>query len=129
MPAELPDCSSSNQGGTTGTITFRTVVQDVFSDTYPSGDPSVDQGDVLDNSVDVIGTVLDNETLLPYAPLSFSEDDDSGATLAIPYGTIQKLSMQSTVSSVLGQAASIRCRLQPAILLPTELFIRCPRVI
>ncbi|MGD8732119.1 MAG: hypothetical protein PVH92_09575, partial [Anaerolineales bacterium] len=41
--------------GATGTITFRTVIQQDFSDTYPSGDPSVDHGDVLDNDVTIEG--------------------------------------------------------------------------
>lgn len=33
-----PDCSSFDQGPTTGTIVFRTVVQQEFSDDLPSGD-------------------------------------------------------------------------------------------
>ena len=43
----------------TAQIVFRTVVQQAFSDTYPSGDASVDQGDVLTNTVDIDGAVLD----------------------------------------------------------------------
>ena len=38
-----------NDGPTHGTITFRTIVQERFSDNYPSGDFSVDQGDALTN--------------------------------------------------------------------------------
>ena len=62
-PGLNPDCSQYNNGATTATITFRTMVQDEFSDTYPSGDPSVDQGDVLDNSVTVSGDLLSVDDL------------------------------------------------------------------
>jgi hypothetical protein len=51
-----PDCSSFDAGATTGPLTFRAVIQDRFADTFPSGDPSVDQGDVLDADATVDGT-------------------------------------------------------------------------
>lgn len=45
------NCGSYNNEATTARIVFRTVIQQNFSDTYPSGDPSVDQGDTLNNTV------------------------------------------------------------------------------
>lgn len=36
-----PDCSSFDAGATTGTVTFRAVIQDLFADMFPSCDPSV----------------------------------------------------------------------------------------
>lgn len=50
-----PDCAAYNDAATTGTLIFRTVVQKAFSDTYPSGDPSVDEGDLLTNNVTAAG--------------------------------------------------------------------------
>ncbi|MCP5150579.1 MAG: isopeptide-forming domain-containing fimbrial protein [Chromatiales bacterium] len=50
--------SAAGSGGTVGTITFRTVVQEDYSDTFPSGDDSVDLGDRLGNDVTVTGTVV-----------------------------------------------------------------------
>jgi LPXTG-site transpeptidase (sortase) family protein len=73
--------------GAIGTITFRTIIQDVFSDTYPSGDPSVDQGDVLDNTVGIRGTVRDNAS--PATVLG-TEEDDSGASTIIARGEVEK---------------------------------------
>lgn len=49
--------------GTTGTITFYAQIQEDFSDTYPSGDSSVDNGDVLFNSVTIQGSVLNESDL------------------------------------------------------------------
>ncbi|MBI5935503.1 MAG: hypothetical protein HY867_17510 [Chloroflexi bacterium] len=40
-----------------GSITYYAVVQEDFSDTYPSGDASVDHGDVLYNSASFSGTI------------------------------------------------------------------------
>ncbi len=74
-------------GGAIGALTFQTVIQDAFSDTYPSGDQSVDQGDVLDNGVLIAGTVRDNAD-----PVSVTgaEDDDSGASIIIARGEVDK---------------------------------------
>lgn len=57
------DCGVQNLGATTGTVVFRTVVQQAFSDDYPSGEPNVDQGDQLTNSATIYGDVLVNATL------------------------------------------------------------------
>ncbi|MDX9992919.1 MAG: hypothetical protein RBS68_12845, partial [Anaerolineales bacterium] len=53
-----PDCGTYNNGATTARIVFRTVIQENFSDTFPSGDASVDQGDVLNNIESVAGRIL-----------------------------------------------------------------------
>lgn len=89
-----PNCSTYNNGATTGTITFRTVIQDQFSDDYPSGDQSVDHGDLLGNAVDFAGSVLN----IAAAPVSgqFSPTgqpavtDDSGAGVTIAFGGLTK---------------------------------------
>lgn len=82
------DCSTSNNGPTTGTITFHTIVQDEFSDDYLPNDPSVDQGDILRNDVPSISGDLLRVTDLSLT--GFSEADDSGATLEIPRGVLAK---------------------------------------
>jgi len=77
-----------NDGPTTGTIVFRTVIQENFTDTYPSGDPSVDQGDILNDNVTISGDLL--STSDASTPTGQSEDDNSAASVSIPYGTISK---------------------------------------
>lgn len=56
-----------------GFVVYETVVQDTFSDTYPSGDNSVDIGDELTNEADIDGQILDNDTLVA---TGYSRDDD-----------------------------------------------------
>ena len=75
-------------GGTTGTITFRTVIQQEFSDTFPSGDPSVDQGDVLTNSVTVTASLLSVADAV--TPTGQSEADTSAASVSILRGQLTK---------------------------------------
>ncbi|GAB4479904.1 MAG: hypothetical protein OHK0031_00630 [Anaerolineales bacterium] len=81
------DCSASNGGATSGTIVFRTLIQENFTDTYPSGDPSVDQGDILDDLGNISGDVLSTVTL---APTGLSEADGTAASVSIGYGQIAK---------------------------------------
>jgi LPXTG-site transpeptidase (sortase) family protein len=73
---------------TTGTIVFRTVIQENFTDTYPSGDPSVDQGDVLNDTVTINGDLL--STSNASTPTGQSEADTSAASVSIPRGTVSK---------------------------------------
>lgn len=80
--AILPDA-----GAATGTITYYTQVQDEFSDTYPSGDPSVDHGDTLDNTVTIDGTVRDNVSIT--TPIG-TEDDGSSTGVAISQAGLTK---------------------------------------
>ena len=82
-----PDCTSYNDGATLGIITFRTTVQEEFSDDFPSGDPSVDQGDQLTNNVTADGTVLNNADLSATASIP---TEDSGVTLTLGHGTLTK---------------------------------------
>ncbi len=81
------DCGAQNDGATTAIIRFHTIIQHQFSDDYPSGEPNVDQGDVLDNQVTVEGDVLNNATL---APTGFAEADGSAAGLTIVAGALAK---------------------------------------
>ncbi|RPJ27141.1 MAG: hypothetical protein EHM33_09100, partial [Chloroflexi bacterium] len=53
-----PDCTYQN-GATTGTIVYRAVIQDLYSDDFPSSDPSVDHGDIMSNAVTIDGRILD----------------------------------------------------------------------
>ena len=71
----------------TGTIKFRAVIQQEFADEFPSGDRSVDHGDVLLNTVDIFGTVRDN---INNSQVTHREDDDSGASIATTFGQISK---------------------------------------
>jgi fimbrial isopeptide formation D2 family protein/uncharacterized repeat protein (TIGR01451 family) len=89
-----PDCTPDD-GPTTFTIRLRSIVQEAFSDDFPSGDQSVDQGDVLRNVASVVGLVLDTETL---EPTGFAEGDGSetnepvgtGAETELPIGVFTK---------------------------------------
>lgn len=73
--------------GATGTITFRAIIQQNFSDTYPSGDPSVDHGDTLGNDVTIDGTIRDNDSI---GTTLGSEADTSAAGATIVRGDLTK---------------------------------------
>lgn len=83
-----PSCATYNNLATTATIVFRTVVQESFSDTYPTGDWSVDQGDVLDDHVDISGII--RNTASPFTPTGSSEADDSAASVSMKRGVLAK---------------------------------------
>jgi uncharacterized repeat protein (TIGR01451 family) len=83
-----PNCGTTNDGPTTARIVFRAVVQEEFSDTYPSGDASVDQNDLLTNAVGVNGRILSNTDAA--TPTGNFEEDVSAASLRIPQGSITK---------------------------------------
>ncbi len=74
-------------GPATGTIRYRTVIQQEFTDTYPSGQPTVDQGDRLNNQVSISGSVRDNADL---TTVLGSESDDSSAGFRIVTGDLLK---------------------------------------
>ncbi|MCL4875585.1 MAG: isopeptide-forming domain-containing fimbrial protein [Anaerolineae bacterium] len=82
----------------TGTITYQTRVQNDFSDTYPSGDPSVDHGDVLNNAVTISGSVRDNNTITTTLG---TEPDTSGTELIVRQGALTK-----TIFAINGAAPS-----------------------
>ncbi|RJP53207.1 MAG: sortase [Anaerolineaceae bacterium] len=83
-----PDCGAYDDGSTTGTITFRTVIQQNFTDTYPSGDSSVDQGDTLNDNVVIDGVILSTSDVS--TPTGNAEDDDSAASVTIGRGVLTK---------------------------------------
>ena len=74
-------------GGTTGTIKFRTIVQDTYSDNFPSGDASVDSSDRLENDAIIDGAVLDVDDLIA---TGLREDDDTRAEISIATGNLYK---------------------------------------
>lgn len=82
-----PDSANFDLGATTGTIVFRAVVQDVFTDDFPSGDASVDEGDELTNSITIGGDVhrYDDLSLTGQA-----ETDGSATSFEIESGTLSK---------------------------------------
>ncbi len=67
-------------GGTTATVTFRTVIQESFAISFPSMDASVDTGDILTNDVDITGTLPSGQT----------ESDGSDASIEIVGPVISK---------------------------------------
>ncbi len=71
-------------------IIYQTVILENFTDTYPSGDESVDQGDVFSNSVDIVGTLLENATLTPNSVTPQIEADDSDESLSIGRDVLAK---------------------------------------
>ena len=82
-----PNCGTTNNGQTIVQVRYQVEIQENFTDTFPSGDPSVDQGDVLSNTVDIIADVLNNDGLVATGN---TEDDDSSASLSIAVGEINK---------------------------------------
>jgi LPXTG-site transpeptidase (sortase) family protein len=91
------DCSDSpptpvpvDDGPTTGTITFQTVIQEEFTDIYlipGNGDESVDQGDELTNEVDIDGLLVNTIDL---TDLSNRVPDNSDVDITIPRGELTK---------------------------------------
>jgi fimbrial isopeptide formation D2 family protein/uncharacterized repeat protein (TIGR01451 family) len=82
-----PDCASYDHGPTYAILQFRTIILDDFTDDFPSGDTSVDQGDVLGNSVNIVGDLLDTST---FNPTGSNELDSSSASQSIGTGTLTK---------------------------------------
>ena len=87
-----PNCDVAsggfNGGPTTLTVVYRAIIQDEYSDTFPSGDRSVDQGDTFGNGVTVTGNVLptDDTSATP----TDTEEDESGTTVEIVSGNLTK---------------------------------------
>lgn len=80
--AVLPDA-----GPATGIITYQTVIQEAFSDTYPSGGSNLDLGDLLDNSATLDGTIRDNQNI---ANVRGQRSESSSAELQIVRGLLDK---------------------------------------
>jgi len=84
-----PNCGTYNDAGTTGTIIFRAVIQENFTDTYPSGDASVDHGDVLNNNLTIAGDVLD-PTTAAFTSTGSTVSDNSAVSLVVGFGGLVK---------------------------------------
>ncbi|MBT3391968.1 MAG: hypothetical protein HN413_16335, partial [Chloroflexi bacterium] len=89
------NCSgTNNKGSTTGVITFRTVVQEEFTDAHllatNSGDSSVDQGDILKNEVSTEAEVLDNATLVGTTKITKDAKGVSEVEVTLTRGTSSK---------------------------------------
>ena len=87
-PTTGASLTGKGDGPTSFTLHFRAQIQDFFSDQYPLGSNNVNQGDVLDNHVDVSGDVLQNTTGFP--PTGQTATDNSAASLTVPGSTVQK---------------------------------------
>ncbi len=77
--------AAPGDGPTTFTVVFRTVIQDQFTDDYPSGEAFVDHNDVLDDNVTVQGEVLNNADL---SPTGSTVTDTSAAQVSIVAGNL-----------------------------------------
>ncbi|MCC7125731.1 MAG: hypothetical protein IT178_12845, partial [Acidobacteria bacterium] len=101
------DCTLFNGGATTVTVVYRTVVQETFDGAVPSGDASVDHGDVLSNQVTASASLLSTADAL--TPTGYTESDTSSATVTIVSGSLTK-----TIYAINGNTAiSLPARLGP----------------
>ncbi len=82
-----PDCGTYNDGKTEGHIVFRAKIQDQFTDDYPSGDPSVDQGDKLDDQATISARLLNT---VDFTPTGSTVTDDATAGFTIGRGELTK---------------------------------------
>ena len=111
-PCNYNPVGDSGAGPTTATIVFRTEVLDQFVDTYPSGDSSVDQGDVFNDSVNVTGDILDNTSWLMIG----SESDIAVASDSIGRETLGKsiYAINNVTNSLLWERDALgRVRIKP----------------
>lgn len=69
-----------------GSITYYAVIQEDFSDTYPSNDASVDHGDVLFNSVTIEATIANEDATLT----ANTQNNNSVQKLKIVHGESEK---------------------------------------
>jgi len=76
-------------GTATGQIKFRAIIQKDFACDFPSGNRSVDHGDVLSNNVTISGEVFDNLTQLPQGTPQ-TTTDGSSASITIAFGGLTK---------------------------------------
>lgn len=84
------ELSGNNAGPAIGTITFYTIVQQDFSDDFPSSDRSVDHEDVLTNVVAITGSVRENAEDGDINNTIGTETDNSASTIGVEFGTLTK---------------------------------------
>lgn len=86
----VPDCVAYNNGQTTATIVFRTVVRQQYDylHTEGSGFAPIVQGDSVSNSVEIWGDVLSIGDAV--TPTGHTVTDTSGDSVQIPVGNVQK---------------------------------------
>jgi large repetitive protein len=75
-----------------GTVTFRVVIQEDYTDVYLSGDSSVDMWDWVDSRVSISGRVLDNQTLNPTGSFAADmyEEGDNQTSFYMPGPNLAK---------------------------------------
>ena len=78
---------AEDAGPAHGTLTFRTTIQERFSDTYLPNTPNVSEGDDLQNGVTIEGSIRDNNEL---ATILGTEQDTSHCSVIIVVGTLSK---------------------------------------
>lgn len=99
--------------GTTGVIVYRAVVDSMFRDpALPPGDNSVVEGDSLNNSVEIQGTVLK-----PDGSEGGTPTDGSGTTVELNTGSVDKVVYAingdtNTGSNLIGPGDSLTYRIQ-----------------
>ena len=92
-------------GGTVGTLVFRTIVQDRYSDDFPSGNPSLNPRDEVSNTATIEGDLLNPADLVP---LGTSESDDTGTMLAKPGSVVSKAIYAINGDTSLPEPLSVR---------------------
>jgi fimbrial isopeptide formation D2 family protein/uncharacterized repeat protein (TIGR01451 family) len=112
-------------GPTRGRITFYTEVKDEFSDDFPSGDRSVDQLDILRNTVPQIrGEQINTTTINNATPTVIGQaTDDTAASVELPIGDRSK-----TIYALNGQTTNLGdpVTVQPGDLVTYRLTYRLP---
>lgn len=111
------DLTGYNDGATTGRITYRAMILDEFTDTFPSGEPALNPRDVLTNSATITGDVLNlssGPALTPYAGPVVSSDGSS-ESLTIAQDQVQKTiyAVNGNTNLALFQDPSGKINLQP----------------
>ncbi|MEL7265348.1 MAG: DUF4347 domain-containing protein, partial [Planctomycetota bacterium] len=81
---------SNRRAAATGAITFYTQLQEEYSDTFPSGDRSIDHDDQLTNDVTITGNVHQNAENGPITQVLGNEQDTSSASISVEVGTLTK---------------------------------------
>lgn len=84
------DANDTNAGAATGRIVFYTLVQQDFSDTFPSGDRSVDHDDTITNNVSVTADVVENAEDGTIDTVLGSVTDTSGTKIDVEAGVLTK---------------------------------------